>query len=96
MDPTLDRKREILSLRLPHESDDSAEAHRARSLVLAAADSTINQTIALRLNLLATAAQDNRDAELEQFIEERRQQALLTIERMRADEPGSMRPNGSA
>jgi hypothetical protein len=43
LDQALDRKREILSLRLPDESDDSAEAHRARSLVLAAADSTINQ-----------------------------------------------------
>jgi hypothetical protein len=81
LDQALDRKREILSLRLPHESDDSAEAHRARSLVLAAADSTINQTIALRSAALGTAS-DARDAEMEQFIEERRQQTLAMIEKM--------------
>ncbi len=44
----LDRKREILAMPLPDESDDSVEATRCRSLILAAADSTINQTIALR------------------------------------------------
>jgi hypothetical protein len=68
-------------LRLPHESDDSAEAHRARSLVLAAADSTINQTIALRSSMLSPAS-DARDAAVEQFIEERRQQALAMIAKM--------------
>jgi hypothetical protein len=82
LDQALDRKREILSLPLPDESDDSAEAHRARSLVLAAADSTINQTIALRSSMLSMAS-DARDAEMEQFIEERRQQALVMIEKMR-------------
>jgi hypothetical protein len=48
LDLALDRKREILALPLPDESDDSPEATRLRSLILAAADSTINQTIALR------------------------------------------------
>jgi hypothetical protein len=48
LDQALDRKREILAIPLPDESDDSAEAHRMRLLVLAAADSTINQTIQLR------------------------------------------------
>jgi hypothetical protein len=62
-------------LRLPDESDDSVEAHRVRSLVLAASDSTINQTIALRSAALS-AASDARDAELEQIIEERRHKAL--------------------
>jgi hypothetical protein len=42
----------------------------------------INQTIALRSNMLATAP-DARDAEMLQFIEERRQQALAMIEKMR-------------
>jgi hypothetical protein len=72
LDQALDRKREILSLPLPDEGDDSAEATRLRALILTAADSTINQTIAMRSNVLATAA-DARDAEMEQFIEERRQ-----------------------
>jgi hypothetical protein len=85
LDQALDRKREILSLRLPHESDDSAEAHRARSLVLAAADSTINQTIALRSPSLATAS-NARDAAVERFIEERRQKALKMIAKMDADD----------
>jgi hypothetical protein len=80
----LDRKREILSLPLPDETDDSAEAHRARSLVLAAADSTINQTIALRSAALGTAS-DARDAELPQFIEERRQKAAARIAKMREE-----------
>ena len=44
---------------LPDEGDDSAEATRLRTLVLAAADSTIGQTIALRSNMLAMA-QDTR------------------------------------
>jgi hypothetical protein len=78
LDQALDRKREILSLPLPDDGDDSSEATRLRSLILTAADSTINQTIALRSNMLATAA-DTRDQEMEQFIEERRQKALLQI-----------------
>ena len=67
------------------------KATRLRSLILAAADSTINQTIALRSNMLAMA-QDNRDAAVEQFIEERRQKALVMIEKMKA-EPAAW-PNG--
>jgi hypothetical protein len=47
-----------------------------------AADSTINQTIALRSNMLAPAA-DNRAHELEQFIEERRLKARAMIAKMR-------------
>jgi hypothetical protein len=85
LDQALDRKREILSLPLPDEGDDSAEATRLRALILTAADSTINQTIAMRSNVLATAA-DARDAEMEQFIEERRQQALAMIAKMREEE----------
>jgi hypothetical protein len=81
LDQALDRKREILSLPLPDADDDSAEAHRARSLVLTAADSTINQTIQLRSAALCMAS-DSRDAEMEQFIEERRQKALKMIAKM--------------
>jgi hypothetical protein len=81
LDQALDRKREILSLPLPDADDDSAEAHRTRSLVLAASDSTINQTITLRSAALGTAS-DARDAEMEQFIEERRQKALAMIAKM--------------
>jgi hypothetical protein len=82
LDQALDRKLEILSMPLPDDGDDSAEAHRARSLVLAAADSTINQTIALRSAALSTAS-DARDAAIEEFIEERRQKALVMIAKMR-------------
>ena len=85
LDQALDRKREILSLPLPDADDDSAEAHRARSLVLAAADSTINQTIALRSPSLATAS-NARDAAVEQSIEERRQKALKIIAKMDEDD----------
>jgi hypothetical protein len=62
--------------------DDSSEATRLRSLILAAADSTISQTIALRSNTLAPAA-DNHAREIEAFIEERRQKAALQIAKMR-------------
>jgi hypothetical protein len=54
-------------------------------LILTAADSTINQTIASRSSMLSMAA-DARDAEMEQFIEERRQQALAMIAKMREGE----------
>jgi hypothetical protein len=77
----LDRKREILAMPLPDGDDDSIEATRLRALILAAADSTIGQTIALRSPSLATAS-NARDAEMEQFIEERRQQALKMIAKM--------------
>jgi hypothetical protein len=79
----LDRKREILAIPLPVD-DDSSEATRLRALILAAADSTISQTIALRSDALA-AAKDNRAADLEQFIEERRQKALVMIAKMREE-----------
>jgi hypothetical protein len=86
LDRALDRKREILTIPLPDDGDDSPEATRLRQLILAAADSTISQTIALRSNMLATA-QDTRDHELLKIIEERRQAALLQIEKMR-EQPG--------
>jgi hypothetical protein len=81
LDEALDRKREILTMPLPDDGDDSIEATRLRALILTAADSTINQTIALRSPSLATAS-NARDAEMEQFIEERRQQALKMIAKM--------------
>jgi hypothetical protein len=81
LDQALDRKREILTMPLPDDGDDSIEATRLRGLILTAADSTINQTIALRSNMLATAS-DARDAVMEKFIEERRQQALAMIAKM--------------
>ena len=61
---------------LPDDGDDSIEATRLRALILTAANSTINQTIDLRSAALSTAS-DARDIEMEQFIEERRQQALV-------------------
>jgi hypothetical protein len=85
LDLALDRKREILTIPMPDVDDDSSEATRLRSLILAAADSTISQTIALRSNALASA-KDTRDHELLQLIEERRQAALLEIARMRERE----------
>jgi hypothetical protein len=81
LDQALDRKREILTMPLPDDGDDSLEATRLRALILTAADSTINQTIALRSSMLSMAS-DARDAEMEQFIEERRQQALKMIAKM--------------
>jgi hypothetical protein len=63
LDQALDRKREILTIPLPDDGDDSIEATRLRALVLSAADSAINQTIALRSSALS-AAQDARDDEL--------------------------------
>jgi hypothetical protein len=41
----LDRKMDILGTPLPPDDDDSAEACRMRALILAAADSAINQKI---------------------------------------------------
>jgi hypothetical protein len=79
LDKALDRKREILSMPLPDESDDSIESTRLRALILAAADSTIGQTIALRSNMLAMAHDtraDEHDRAMEALIEERRQKAL--------------------
>jgi hypothetical protein len=85
LDQALDRKREILTMPLPDDGDDSIEATRLRALILAAADSTISQTIQLRSGALASPARDTRDQELEQIIEERRQQAALMIEKMREE-----------
>ena len=87
LDQALDRKREILSLPLPDAEDDSTEAHRARSLVLAAADSTINQTIAFRTNRLSAAADDAHDAAMEALFEERMKKAQLEIDRLNAAGP---------
>jgi hypothetical protein len=84
LDLALDRKREILTVPRPDDDDDSPEATRLRALILAAADSTINQTIALRSNALASA-QDTHDQELLQLIEERRQKALVQIAEMRGE-----------
>jgi hypothetical protein len=50
LDKALDCKREILTLPMPDPNDDSIEAHRIRMLILAAADSTIEQTIRLQTN----------------------------------------------
>jgi hypothetical protein len=88
LDQALDRKREILTMPLPDDGDDSIEATRLRALILTAADSTINQTIALRSNMLAMAQDtraDEHDRAMEALIEERRQQALKMIAKM--DEP---------
>jgi hypothetical protein len=82
LDQALDRKRDILTMPLPDDDDDSVEATRLRSLILSAADSTIGQTIQLRTNQLASAP-DTRDDEIEAVIEERRQEAMLQIEKMR-------------
>jgi hypothetical protein len=40
LDQALDRKREILTMPLPDDGDDSIEATRLRALILTAADST--------------------------------------------------------
>jgi hypothetical protein len=51
-------------------------------LILAAADSTIEQTIRLQTNQLKPAAGND---DIEQIIEERRKKAVLQIERMRLE-----------
>jgi hypothetical protein len=65
----LDVKKNILSAPLPDPNDDSAEAHRMRALILAAADSTIEQTIRLQTNQLA--ATNSHDDEIGKIFEER-------------------------
>ena len=82
LNQALDAKRDILTMPLPDPDDDSAEAHRTRSLLLAAADSTIEQTIRLHTNQLKPAAGND---DIEQIIEERRKKAVLQIERMRLE-----------
>jgi hypothetical protein len=54
---------------MPDPDDDSAEAIRMRALVLAAADSTIEQTIRLKTNHLTPAVNDDG---IEKLIEELR------------------------
>jgi hypothetical protein len=68
LDKALDCKREILTLSMPDPNDDSIEAHRIRMLILAAADSTIEQTIRLQTNQLKPAAADD---DMEKIFEER-------------------------
>jgi hypothetical protein len=75
----LDVKKNILSAPLPDPNDDSAEVHRMRSLILAAADSTIEQTIRLRTNQLAT---NSHDDEIGKIFEERQRRAIKEIERL--------------
>jgi hypothetical protein len=72
----LDCKREVLTLPMPDPNDDSIEAHRTRSLLLAAADSTIEQTIRLKTSQLTPAANDD---EVGKVIEERLAAAKLEI-----------------
>ena len=81
----LDVKKNILSAPLPDPNDDSAEVHRMRSLILAAADSTIEQTIRLRTNQLA--ATNSHDDEIGKIFEERQKRALLEIERLTDGKP---------
>ena len=81
LDQALDCKREILTLPLQDPNDDSIEAHRIRMLVLSAANSTIEQTIRLRTNLLTPSAADDG---IEKIFEERQRNALLEIERLNA------------
>jgi hypothetical protein len=79
LNQALDCKRGILTMPLPDPDDYSAEAIRMRALILAAADSTIEQTIRLQANQLKPPAADDGIAEI---IEERRQKALEQIARM--------------
>ena len=51
-----------------------------RSLILAAADSTIEQTIRLKANHLLQKASD--DDAMEKIFEERQRKALIEIERL--------------
>jgi hypothetical protein len=78
LDMALDAKKNILSAPLPDPADDSAEAHRLRSLILA----TIEQTIRMQTNQLKPSAADD---DIEKIFEERQKRALLEIERLSAD-----------
>jgi hypothetical protein len=80
LDMALDVKKNILSAPLPDPNDDSADAHRMRSLILAAAESTIEQTIRLRTNQLA--ATNSHDDEIGKIFEERQRRAIKEIERL--------------
>jgi hypothetical protein len=83
LDKALDYKRELFAMPLPDPNDDSIEAHRMRSLLLSAADSTIGQAIQLKAIQSGTATSD-RDAEMEKTFEERQRAALIEIERLRS------------
>jgi hypothetical protein len=83
LNQALDCKREILTMPLPDPSDDSIEAHRIRMLVLAVADSTIEQSIRLQTNQLKPAAADDDIGEL---LEERLRAANTEIERLSAED----------
>ena len=82
LDMALDVKKNILSAPLPDPNDDSADAHRMRSLILAAANSTIEQTIRLKANYLLQKASD--DDAMEKIFEKRQRKALIEIERLRS------------
>jgi hypothetical protein len=82
LDKALDRKREILTMPMPDLDDDSIEAHRLRLLILAAADSTIEQTIRMQTNQLKPSAADDS---MEKIFEERRAAAELEIARLDAE-----------
>jgi hypothetical protein len=88
LDKALDCKREILTMPMPDLDYDSIEAQRLRSLILAAADSTIEQTIRLKTTLLAPS---NSDRDVERVIEERLQRAREQIAAV--DEYGDGEPN---
>jgi hypothetical protein len=60
LNQALDCKRDILTMSLPDRDDDSAEAIRLRALLLAAADSTIEQTIPGSCSRGAPARRDAR------------------------------------
>ncbi len=80
LDMAMDVKKNILSAPLPDPNDDSPEAIRMRALILAAADSTIEQTIRLKANHLLQKASD--DDAMEKIFEERQRKALIEIERL--------------
>jgi hypothetical protein len=82
LDQALDCKRDILTMPLPDPNDDSIEAHRIRMLVLAAADSTIEQTIRMQTNQLKPSAADD---DMEKIFEERRLAAEAEIARLNAE-----------
>ena len=88
LDKALDYKRELFAMPLPDPNDDSAEAHRLRSLILAAANSTIEQTIRLRTNQLA--ATNSHDDEIGKIFEERQRRAIKEIERLSAGESSAL------
>jgi hypothetical protein len=61
LNQALDCKREILTLPMPDPADDSAEAHRIRMLLLATADSTIEQVIRMQPPATTTSNRSSRN-----------------------------------